>query len=179
MTDEVHYDLTPEDAAALAAAFARPAFGSKDWGRHERWRRLFAGMALGGLVFCLIKLYVHRASGLDLPPWEDGLAFLAGCGFVGWSLRPRRAVLSADDPRLGARSFVWWADGYMISGPGFQNRIDWSAVTDVREAEGFLILITRWGDFHGVPLRALDAAGFPNRAADVRDGWRRARGGHD
>lgn len=176
MTDEVHYDLTPADAAAMTAAFARPAFGAKHWGRHERLRRLLAGMAIGGLVFCLVKLYVLRATSLDLPPWEDGLAFVGALGFVGWKLTPKPLEMAPDDPRLGHRSFTWWAEAFQIAGPGFQSRIDWAAVTELREAEGFLFMVTRWHDIHAVPLRAFEAAGFPDDVATIRDAWQRARG---
>lgn len=177
MTDEVHYDLTPADAAAMTAAFARPAFGARHWGRHERLRRLLAGMAIGGLVFCLVKLYVHRATGLDLPPWEEGLAFVGGIGFVGWKLAPKPVAMAPDDPRLGRRTFAWGSEAFQIAGPGFRSRIDWAAVTELREAEGFLFVVTRWHDVHAVPLRALGSAGSQNDVATIRDAWRRARGG--
>jgi hypothetical protein len=176
MGDEVHYELRPEDATAMAAALGRPAWGARNWGRHERLRRVLAGMALGGLAFTLVKLYVRRETGLDLPPWENGLAAVGGFGFVGWMLGRRPAPLPADHPSLGGRSFAWWENGFRVSADHFRTEIEWVVVSEIREAGGYLLLITTWGEVHAVPMRALEAAGAANRVADIRASWERGRG---
>ncbi len=176
MSEWIAYETTAEDVADIAASFSRPAFGSKNWGRHERWRRVLAGMSLCGLVFCLIKLYVHRVTDLDLPPWEDGLAFLAAGGFVGWRLRPKPFTVAENDPRLGRRDFYWWDGGFEITGDDFRVGWHWPAVTDIRDVAGHLVFTVRTGDLYAVPLRALDPPDEEARSPKIRAAWEAGRG---
>jgi hypothetical protein len=176
MEDEVHFTLTPADAAAIAVALAPgPAWGSRNWGRHERWRRVLAGMALAGLAFVVVKQYVWREAGLDLPPWEHGLPVLLAGGWVGWMLRPRPAAIPADDPRLGRRIFRWHSDGFEVDGDGFRNVVWWRAVTDIREKDGWLFVHTVWGDIHPVPVAALETPDRPDGVNRVHRCWSEGR----
>lgn len=178
MGEEIDTVLTPEDAAAMPLAYGRPAFGSKNWGRHERWRRVLAGVALGGLFFALVKAYVHRESGLDLPPWIDGLAPVGAGALIGWMLRPRvPPAVEPGDPRIGRRWLAAGPDGFRIRAPDFTVEIAWRAVADFRAQNGWLFLTTTWGEIYSLPLRMFDGAGEPLRLADLEAAWRAARVG--
>ena len=132
-------------------------------------------MTVGGLLFALVKLYIRRETGLDLPPWEHGLGAAGGLGVLGWMIGRAPPPLPVDHPSLGNRTFYWGEDGFRISADRFRTEIEWEAVSEIREAGGYLLLVTTWGEVHAVPLRALQVSNVSDRVADVRAHWQRSR----
>ena len=166
--------LTPADIHAVQAALFRPAWGARHWGRHERWRRVLAGMALAGFVVLLLKQFSRSRLGADVVGWDAVMAAGVAGAFMGWLWsRHAHTVPPADSPLYLPFTLAIDAGGVHIAGQGFGQQVSWLQVTALRQAGGCLLIHTRLGETRFVPLRAFgraDAAqAFVARALALRD----------
>lgn len=168
MTESITFKPSPADAAAAALALT-----PRKWGRYERLRLVLGGISLMLLVFFLIASYNWKTWGLFILRWDEVLAFSFAGAIMGWLYGRRRPVLMADnDPRLEQRTMTLTADGYEVEGPGFRNRVDWTAVEQIATRDDIILFMTQWKDVQFVPKRVFASVGQANnfeRAA--RDAW--------
>ncbi len=162
--DEVTCQLTPADIQAVHEALYRPAWGARHWGRHERWRRVLAAMALTTFAVLLLKLFARSKLGADIIGWDAVAGAMLGGAFIGlWWARQNTTVPPADSPVYRPITLSLKAAGFRVRGEGFDNRTDWNQVATLREAGGCLLIETCLGASHIVPRAA-----FPSpEAADA------------
>ncbi len=165
--------LTPADIQSVRMALYRPAWGARHWGRHERWRRVLAGMAITTFVVLLLKLFSRTRLGADVVGWDMVAAALGAGAFIGWLWsRHAHAVPPADSPLYLPFTLTLDAGGMHVKGDGFEQQVDWPQVTALRQAGGCLLLDTRLGDTRIVPLSALGGADAAQAFVARAQAWR-------
>lgn len=158
-TTEVACQLTPADIQAVHEALYRPASGARHWGRHERWRRVLAAMALTTFVVLLIKLFARNKLGADIVGWELVAGAMLGGASIGvWWARQNTTVPAADSPVYRPYTLSLDTSGFRVRREGFDNHTDWNQVTSLREAGGCLLIDTRFDGSHFVPRSAFASA---------------------
>jgi hypothetical protein len=171
---EIAFQIQPADIEAVHTALYRPAWGARHWGRYERLRLILAGTALTGFVVLLLKLFARNKLGGDIVGWDTVLIFLATGAFMGWWYgRHKPSIAPTGSPLYRPRTLSLDETGFRINSEGYDSHIEWGQVTNLREAGGCLLIWTRLGDTHIVPLRAfasLKAANsFITRAIELRE----------
>jgi hypothetical protein len=154
-TTEVACKLTQADIQAVREALYRPAWGARHWGRHERWRRVLASMALTTFVVLLIKLFARNKLGADIVGWDMVAGAMLGGALIGtWWARQNTSVPPADSPVYRPYTLSLDPTGFRVKGEGFDNHTGWNQVSALREAGGCLLIETRLGGSHIVPRSA-------------------------
>ncbi len=161
---QLHFQLTPADVQRLHAALYRPAWGARHWGRHERLRLVLAGTVLAVFVMLLIKLFTRNKLGVDPVDWGTIAGAALGGALAGWWWGGMRsAVPAAGSPVYQPQTLTLEATGLRQRSEGFDQHVDWSHVTALREVGGSLLFTTRRAGSHVLPLRAFAS---PQAAAD-------------
>lgn len=156
---EVTCQLTPADIQSVHEALFRPAWGARHWGRHERWRRVLAGMALTTFVVLLIKLFARNKLGADIVGWDMvAAAMLGGAALGAWWGRQNTTVPAADSPVYRPYTLSLDTTGFRVRGEGFDNHTDWNQITALREADGCLLIDTRLDGSRILPRSAFASA---------------------
>lgn len=172
--DAVDCRLTPADIQSVHEALYRPAWGARHWGRREGWRRVLAGMALGGFLVLLLKLFARNKIGADLVGWDMVAgAMLGGAAPGGWWARRNTTVPEAGSPIYRPLILSLETAVFRVRGEGFDNHTGWDQVTALREAGSCLLIDTRLGGSHFVPRSAFAtpeaADAFIARATALRE----------
>ncbi|NVO06623.1 MAG: YcxB family protein [Rhodoferax sp.] len=154
MAFEVTYQLNLKDIEAVQGALFRPAWGARNWGRHEILRRVLAGMSISVMFVLLVQtIFLARLQ----PEYVLASALLGG-GLV-W-LWGRKIKVPPDPDNLLSKTLTLSLEhkGVRIDGDGFENFIDWKQIIQLRRAGGCLLFATRVTENIIVPLRAFEAA---------------------
>jgi hypothetical protein len=160
----VSFQVQPADVQRLHEALYRPAWGARHWGRHERLRLVLAGTVLAAFVMLLLKLFTRNKLGVDPVDWGTIAGAALGGAVAGWWWgRQRSAVPAAGSPLYKPQTLSLETSGLRVRGDGFDQHVDWSHVSALREVGGSLLFTTRPAGSHVVPMRAFAS---PQAAAD-------------
>ncbi len=166
MTDHIEFKPTPKDIGEAALAI-RP----KNWGRYERLRIVLGGAFISLSIFMAVAAFVWRRHGIFLLAWEDLLAFAFAGAVLGWFYGRLLTHRSDDDPRLMPRTFTLSKDGFETTGPGFETKVDWTAVAEIAQRGPTIVFIPEWKEAFFVPRSAFasleEADRFVQRARDL------------
>lgn len=183
--DDADDDRAPPPAALTASISLLPADNAEISARMASGRSF--GLGVGALLTTICGGLASGGAGFAMAPalgLDDGLATWLACAWPGAILltwlgaRRMEAALArewpADDPRRQPREFTIDAFGLTTRGENFETRIAWVGIEHIRDADGFLLFVTRWKEVYAAPARCFADANAYQAFVDGARTWRHA-----